>query len=95
MKRTMILLLLVALMVVALAVPALAAGKGYGKTVQDVCGYTYGEAVSAGKQAANSGGHPEFTPSGAKGVVEAFLYQASIGDPAGIVAAHCPALLGS
>ena len=94
MKRTLILVLVVALMVVGLAVPAMA-GNGYGKVVQDACGYTYGGAVSAGKQAANDGAHPDFTPSGATGVVEAFLYQASIGDPYGIVAAHCPALLGS
>jgi hypothetical protein len=93
MKRIVILGLLVALMVVAFAIPASAAGNGYGKIIQDACGYSYGEAVSAGKQAAKAGAHPDFTPSGAKGVVEAFLYQASIGDPAGIVAAHCPALL--
>lgn len=97
MKRSIVLVLVVALMVVALAVPASAAGAGagYGKVIQDVCGYTYGGAVSAAVQAAKAGGHPDFTPSGAKGVVEAFVYQASIGDPYGIVAAHCPALLDS
>jgi hypothetical protein len=47
-----------------------AAAGGYGKQIKDDCRASYGQLVSAGKAAARSGGHPAFTPSGARGFVE-------------------------
>jgi hypothetical protein len=58
----------VALAISVFAAPA-AAGNGYGKTIKDECGASYGQLVSAGKKAARAGGHPAFTPSGARGFV--------------------------
>jgi hypothetical protein len=66
MKRILILGLLVALLVVAMAVPAFAAGKGYGKQINDSClGASYGQLVSAAQQS----GHID-SANGAKYFVE-------------------------
>lgn len=50
-----------------------------GQVIKTECGVSYGQLVSAGKQAAKAGLHPGFTPSGAPGFIDSDVF-----------AVHCP-----
>ena len=74
MKRAIGISLAVAFAISAVSAPAMA-GNGYGKQIQDECGLSYGQLVSAGKKS----GHVTGPVGGAKNFVDS-----------GLLAAHLP-----